>query len=51
MTTTHTNKCIMSKGGAAVAAAAGVTITTVITTNCAPLNYKIGGRMLYAKMD
>jgi hypothetical protein len=33
----------MSKGGAA----AGVTITI----NCALSSYKIGGRMLYAKMD
>jgi hypothetical protein len=39
----------MSKEGGA--AAAGVTVTPVITTNCALLSYKTGGRMLYAKMD
>jgi len=39
----------MSKGAAGPATR--VTITTVITTNCALFSYKIGGRMLYAKMD
>jgi len=37
----------MSKGRAV----AGVTIRTAITTNCVLLSYKIGGKMLYAKMD
>jgi hypothetical protein len=47
--TTHTNKYIMSKG--AEAPTTRVTIITVIITNCALFSYKIGGGMLYAKMD
>jgi hypothetical protein len=49
--TTHTNKCIISKGRAAAAGVTTTTTTTVLTTNCALLNYRIGGGMLYAKMD